>query len=322
MTVSRAGFIAAAAAFAAVPAAVSAEPATIRISYFPGADVLPTYAALDQGYYAREGLAVTLSPTPGSVYQMQHLSAGDFELALTAMDNIVAYDEGQTDTPLPNPADFVAIFGGDNAFLRFYVRPDVKTFADLRGKTLGVDSVTTGFAFVLRALLAANGLGDDAYTLAPLGGTLARFNALVGGSIAGAILNAPFDLQGDAAGLHKLGDLNATIGPYQGVVTAARRAWLSTNAGAAQAYVRATRAGLAWMYDPKHRDTAIGLLVAHNIPAPIATAMLPVLTDPVSGMNRTGALDVPGIRTVLALRSTYAVPKKTLSDPSAYVYAL
>ncbi len=319
MSVTRSHFIAATAAtLAAVPLVADAAPAPLRLIFFPGSDMLPVYAAIEKGYFAREGLAPVLTPTPGSVYQFQHLSAGDFDIALTAMDNLVAYNEGQGEAPLPNPADFTAILGGDSAFLRFYVTPDITTFADLKGKTLAVDAVTTGFAFVLRALLAANGVPDGTYTLQPLGGTPSRFKALVAGSVSGTILNAPFDLMGNAQGLHKLGDLDATIGPYQGVVSVVRRPWLQANAAIAHGYVRAMRAGLAWMFDPANHDEAIALLVKNGAPPPIAAAMLPVLTDPVTGMARTGALDLAGVRTVLALRSRYAQPHKELRDPRAY----
>ena len=37
------------------------------------------------------------------------------------------------------------------------------------------------------------------------------------------------------------------------------------------------------------------------------------------GITRDAGLDMEGIRTVLALRSKYGQPKKTLSDPAKYV---
>ena len=320
MRPSRAAFIAATGAALALPAFAAAQtPVTLRYIYFPGTDLLPTFAGIAKGFYAREGLTLALTPTPGSVYQFQHLSAGDFDLAFTAMDNIIAYDEGQGQAPLPNPADFVAILGGDNAFLRLYTRADIASFADLRGKTLAVDALTTGFAFVLRSVLEKNGVHDGEYTLQPLGGTPARYAALLDGSVAATILNAPFDLLGNAHGLKQLGDVNATIGPYQGVVTAVRRSWLAANPAAATGYVRGTLAGLRWMYDPANHDEAVQLLVdMGKFPAPVAAAMLPVLTAANGGMDPAGRMDIPGVKTVLALRSRYGVPQKTLTDPFAY----
>ena len=52
--------------------------------------------------------------------------------------------------------------GGDGGFLSVVAQPSVKSFADLKGKTLSVDAMTTGAAFVLRELVARNGLSETA----------------------------------------------------------------------------------------------------------------------------------------------------------------
>ena len=70
-------------------------PAAIRVIAFPGAPNLPTFAAVTQGYFAEEGLSVELATTPSSVFQAQKIAAGEFEIAFTAFDNVVAYSEGQ-----------------------------------------------------------------------------------------------------------------------------------------------------------------------------------------------------------------------------------
>src|SRR4051812_45041906 len=50
----------------------------------------PLVAAQEFGYFAAEGLAVTLDITPSSTFQMQGLTRGDWDLALTAFDNLLA----------------------------------------------------------------------------------------------------------------------------------------------------------------------------------------------------------------------------------------
>jgi hypothetical protein len=37
--------------------------------------------------------------------------------------------------------------GGDNGFLSLVTQPDIKSYGDLKGKTLSVDALTTGYAF-------------------------------------------------------------------------------------------------------------------------------------------------------------------------------
>ena len=73
----------------------SADLTPLRIIAFPGAPNLPVFAAIEQGWFAEEGIAVDLTTTPSSVFQFEKLNAGEFDIAMTAFDNVVAYREGQ-----------------------------------------------------------------------------------------------------------------------------------------------------------------------------------------------------------------------------------
>src|SRR5208283_1650116 len=118
-------------------------------------------------------------------------SAGDFDIAVTAMDNVVAYDEGQGAVSLPN-SDFVAFMGGDSGMLSLYSGPLIRTYTDLKGETLAVDAISTGYSFVLRKMLEFAGLGPNDYKLDAAGGTPKRYEALIAGRYAGTLLTAPF----------------------------------------------------------------------------------------------------------------------------------
>jgi ABC-type nitrate/sulfonate/bicarbonate transport system substrate-binding protein len=323
MTLSRSAFVRSVAATAAVaglpPAPADAQATTLRVIYFPSADVLPWWVGIEKGFFARENVTVALTPTPGSVYQFQHLSAGDFEIALTAIDNVIAYDEGQGQAPLPKPADFVAFCGTDNAFLHLYARPEIKRIADLRGKSLAVDAPTTGFAFVLRKMLEQNGLHEGDYTFTPLGGTPSRYEKLLAGETAATLLTTPYDLLAGAKGYTNLGDAQTTIGRYEGLISAASRAWLSANLPLASRYVRGYVAALDWIFAPENKTEAIALLVTNaKLSNDLATQVYGVLTDPKNGLARKGEMDVEGIKTVLALRSAYGRPQKQLVDALKY----
>jgi ABC-type nitrate/sulfonate/bicarbonate transport system substrate-binding protein len=295
-------------------------PAVIRAIYFPSADVLPFWIGIEKGFFAHENVDVILTATPTSVYQFQHLSAGDFDVALTGIDNAIAYDEGQGQAPLLKPADFAAFLGIDNGFLRFYAQPEIKRYADLRGKELAVDALTTGFAFVLRAMLEANGLHDGDYTFVAVGGTQTRFEKLMAGDTPATLLTPPFDLQARARGCTNLGVATDVIGPYQGLAAVASRAWLGANAGIAASFVRGYHAALAWLVDPANRVEAIAILIEHTkLPDALADECYGVLVDPQHGFARGGTIDVAGVRTVLALRERYGQPHKTFGDPQRYL---
>ena len=82
---------------------------------------------------------------------------------MTAVDNIVAYVEGQGEAPIGAQPEFFAFMGSDSGFLSFVAQRGVKSWRDLKGKTLSVDARTTGYAFVLFEMLRRNGLADGDY---------------------------------------------------------------------------------------------------------------------------------------------------------------
>lgn len=75
--------------------------ATLRVIVFAGGFNLPLWVADRNGYCAEQGLQTRLTNTPGSVYQMTKLLAGNYDIAMTTIDNVVAYDEGQGEVPIP-----------------------------------------------------------------------------------------------------------------------------------------------------------------------------------------------------------------------------
>lgn len=295
---------------------------TLRVIGFAGGFNLPIWAGQRQGYFTDEKLNVQLTYTPNSVYQITNLLAGNFDIAMTATDNVVAYQEGQNEAPIgPNP-DLFAFMGSDNAFLSLVSQGQYKTIGDLRGKTLTVDAMTTGFAFVLREILAKNNIAESDVRFERAGGVGSRFTAMLKNTEhAGTMQMTPFELQGEARGLNTLIRAEAALGvPYMGMVGAARRSWAKENEAAVEGYIRAYKRSVDFIYDPANRPVVEALLVANTQMSPeIATRAYDVLLDKDGGFYRDVRLDLAGIRTVLALRSKYGEPKKNLTDPAVYI---
>src|SRR5258705_77106 len=125
-----------------------APPKAVNLIGFPGGFNWPVWVAQEKGLFAKNGIDVRITPTPNSVFQLTNLIGGKFDIAMTAIDNLIAYREGQGEEPVPGP-DLFAFMGGDNGFLRLVTVSQVKRFGDLRGKTPPVDSLTTRYAVVL-----------------------------------------------------------------------------------------------------------------------------------------------------------------------------
>ncbi len=294
----------------------------LRVIAFAGGFNLPIWAAERQGYFAREGLDVRLSFTPNSIYQMTNLLAGNYDLAMTAIDNVVAYDEGQGEAPIGPDPQLVAVLGSDDAFLSLVAQDDVRKVADLRGKTVTVDAVTTGFAFVLFDLLSRAGVAEDQVRLVRAGGVFDRFLDMVRDRQHAATMQmTPFDLLSDQKGMHVLERVRDVIGPYQGIVAAVRRPWAAAHAREVVGFIRAYKQAIEWLYDPANRPVAEAILVAHiaSMTFPLARATCDIMLAPTGGFYRNVAPDVAGIRTVLALRSKYGSPQRELTDPMRYV---
>lgn len=302
--------------------AAAAQPRlqTLNVIVFPGGWNLPIWAAERQGFFEQQNLRVVVTPTPSSTFQMQGFAEGRFDIAMTAIDNVVAYQEGQGEAKIPDSPDMFVFMGGDHGFLSLVGGKGVRSMAELKGKKLSVDAMTTGYAFVLREILARGGIAESEVTFERAGGGLQRFQALLKGEHAGTMLIAPFDLLAINQGHHRLAKADEHLGAYQGVVGAARRSWARDNEAALIGFIRAYHAGVQYVADPKNRDIAEALLVAlagRTMTPQLAKQAADTLLDPKSGFIRDVAVDMQGVNTVLQLRSKFT--GKQLGNAAKYV---
>src|SRR5699024_9381782 len=177
--------------FSAVHATPTGKP--LEVIVFPGGFNWPIFVAQQKGFFSAEGISINVTPTPDSKFQMVNFIDGKFDIAMTAMDNVVAYAEGQGAAPTQSEPDIVAFMGSDNGFLRLVSVPEVKTVADLKGRQVGVDALSTGYAFVLREMLQRGGLDPAEFDYMQAGGVMKRFEALMEKSFAATLLISPFE---------------------------------------------------------------------------------------------------------------------------------
>jgi ABC-type nitrate/sulfonate/bicarbonate transport system substrate-binding protein len=307
-------------AAAALSATASAQTKKLEVIVFPGGHNLALWAAQENGAFAREGLELNVTPTPSSEFQLTNLHAGKFDIGLTALDNVIAYQEGQGPVKLENP-DFFAFMGGDHGFLAFVTVPEIKDFASLKGKELSVDALSTGYAFVLRRILEKNGIGFNDVRFVRAGGARERWTALEKKEHAGTMLITPQDIVAQAKGFNVLARATETLGAYQGLVGAAKRSWAKQNEAAVVGFIRGYRAGIDWAYDRGNKAKAVAILRARmpQMDERAAEATYGALFADKGGFFRDAGLDLAGVKTVLELRSAYAEPKKTLTDASKYI---
>jgi len=293
----------------------------LTIIVFPGGANLPLWVGLAQSFFAQEGLEVAVRYTRNSVEQVTALVEGECELGLTGFDNIVAYQEGHGEANLTRAPDLFAFMGGDNAFLRLVVRSDINCYADLRGKALSVDALTTGFAFVLRKMLASNGVDEGDVSFERAGGAVQRFDALKEGRHAGTLLLTPFELSGRKFGLKVLQPATDVLPRYQGLVGVASRAWADANADVLERFIAGYLMALRWLFAEENKKEAEAILM-RNVPgmaADLAAAAADIFLAAQSGFDPAARLDRDGMKAVLALRSEYDQSRRALVDEGKYV---
>jgi ABC-type nitrate/sulfonate/bicarbonate transport system substrate-binding protein len=224
--------------------------------------------------------------------------------------------------------DVALVIGGDNAHNHIIAQQDIERLEDLRGKTIVLDTSTSGYAFVLYAILKRHGLDKGDYSLKTVGATPRRLEALLNDkSNKAAVLNPPFSIQAVKAGLKDLGSTVSMMGPYQGPAGYTLRSWASANDAVLVKYLQAYIAGVRWALDPANKAAAIEMLTRRLELSPdIAAAVYAVVTDKQEGFAKDGRFDLEGFKNVLRLRAEYegvapAAPEKYL-DLSYYARAL
>jgi len=272
---------------------------SIKVKVFPGAQALPLIAATSQGIFERHGLKVELLFTQNSVELREDLGNGNVQIVHSAVDNAVAMVERAK-------KDVVIVSGGDSSMNEFFVQPDVRSVADLKGRILLVDAPNTAYAAQAKKILLLNGLkqGTD-YSLREAGGTLFRYKAMrESKDNAASMLNPPFSVDAAASGLKSLGRAVDLIGPYQATGAFVLRAWAKDNAGTLERYIAALIDATRWVKAKENRETSAKLLVERfKLDPKVAERTLELLTDPKFGLAQDARFNVEGFKNVLALRA-------------------
>jgi ABC-type nitrate/sulfonate/bicarbonate transport system substrate-binding protein len=295
----------------------------IRLCPFAGPETAPIQYAQEAGLFAAEGVEVVCEVAMGSIKQMVGLVDGAYDMAMTAVDNVVAYNEGQGAATPKNVSDLVVLLGNATDPRPLVARPDVKSFADLHGARIAVDAVDTGFSYMLRQLLEDHGLGMADYELIPVGAIKARLDAVQSGDCAAGLLGKDDAARLKAEGYTLLGSDPDPWDDYQGGVYTSQRAWAEENADAVKGFIRAVLAATDWVLDPANAADLPGLMarhLPHMYPTPADAARAAAeMHSPVAILKPGLPVSMSGMQRVLALRAKYGTPPKDLKSAEAYM---
>jgi len=270
----------------------------VRTKVFPGAQALPLIAGVQQGIFERHGIKLELLFTASSQELRDGLAKGDFQVAHSAVDNAVAMVEMAKH-------DVVIITGGDSSMNEFFVQPEIRSFADLKGKTVIVDAPNTAYALQAKKILRMNGLKDSDYTLKEVGGTMFRYKAMREDKTnAASMLNPPFSIDAPGAGLKSMGRAIDLLGPYQATGAFVMRKWAAANGELLERYIAAQIEATRWVKAPANKDASVKMLVERfKLQPDVAARTYDMLMDPRFGLATDARFNTEGFKSVLALRA-------------------
>ncbi len=257
----------------------------------------PDFISHAQGFYEREGLNVETTITQADS-MMGALLGGSVEIALPPATALaIAVDKG---------ANVVAVgVGADNQPYHFMTPPAIKSFKDLKGKTIALSDTTDVYTTVVRTILKKNGLNPDTdvnFLYGP--GSNQRYAAILGGAIQGGLFALPADADLMSRGYNALAFTPDYYHHLTLSVYAVYRPWAEKNPDILRRFLRARSEAIKWLYVPANKDRAIQILMTETkLPAAAAAATYDYYVTKNHVFPRDGCVTRPGLDEVVRILS-------------------
>jgi ABC-type nitrate/sulfonate/bicarbonate transport system substrate-binding protein len=288
------------AAFVALMAVVPQANAEdrLRVNVFPGPQHVALYVAQERGLFAKRGLAVEIQFTPNAKAQREALADGSIEIAQSAVDNAVAMVEDMK-------KDVIIVAGGGNGMLNLFVRPEIKSYDAIRGKTVVVDSPDTAYALVLYKMLALKGIKKTEYGVFQGGDCMRRLNGIRNDpNNVAVLLNFPCNILAEREGYPDWGSAADALGAYQADGIWVMRDWARQHPETMVKYIEAIIEGLRWASRSENKgETAAIVAKILKVAPDVAEKSVEGAVGPHGGLDKDAGINMAGFRTLLSLRA-------------------
>lgn len=271
----------------------------------------PLWVAAKMGFFEREGMDVPIITMRGSPLTIQALTADSIYVANATVDTLInAYERG---------ADITMIGGLINGLgLSMIGAKQYKTYGDLRGTTIGSQTLTSGTGFALRLVMKVHGLEYPRdYKLLNIGSAPDRFRALASGQISSAPVGVPLDLVAKQQGFNIIGYFADDQPNFQFNVYIVKRSWAEKNRTLVVRFMKAMVATMRWMAD--NRDVACAYLTKEMSIGMEDCRYAYDYNWKNRIWDRNADLNVEGVRTIINLTADQGVLKEPLPQPSKYI---
>jgi len=270
----------------------------------------PLWVAAKMGFFEREGFDVPIVTMRGSPLAIQALTADSIYVANATVDTLIgAYEKG---------ADITMIGGLINGLgLSMIGGKQYKTYADLRGTTIGTQTLTSGTGFALRLVLKAHGLEYPRdYALLNIGSAPDRYRALTSGQISSTPVGVPLDLVAKQQGFNIIGYFADDQPNFQFNVYIVKRSWAEKTRPLVVRFMKAMASTMRWMSD--NREPACAYLSKEMAISIEHCRHASEYNWKKRIWDRNADLNVEGVRTLIKITAEQGILKEPLPEPSKY----
>ena len=276
---------------------------------------LPLLVAEREGYFIREGLNFSMLPVPGGGEKLiAALHDGTADICHVATPFLIQ--------AVLKGSDAVAIAAEfNNPVYSLVAKPENKSYADLKGKLIGVAAENGSITISIRKLLALNGLRRQDFRTRFVDGTPARLTCLTDGDCDAVPLGQPQDFVAMRRGNRLLGFSTDAVPEYLYTVTAARRTWAVANKDALVRYVRALSSAFKYIRDPANRENVVKTIVeTTGFAEGNAQLTLGLYFEPDRGvLPKLGEINLKGMQQTIALMGEGGILKTPLPPAEQFV---
>jgi len=221
---------------------------------------LPAWTAEKQGFFKEAGLDVTIEVYDGSEKIFHDLRAGTHQIAIASIESVIAESyKGGTLRIVAGIAKRPPHF--------IIAQPEIKTLADLKGKTIGVVSMHEGTTFFVADIAKAGGFALNDVKVEAVGGSPTRARLLKERKIDMGLQPYPLSYEAEAQGFTNLGAMAKLVPDYQFVSVMVDENWAGKNRAALIAFLKAMRRGTEYMFAHPDESAELGARELHTTPA-------------------------------------------------------
>lgn len=218
----------------------------------------PMWVGIDSGLFKKRGLDVEMLQIRSGPILMATLGSNSVQVVYTASSSAInAISGGMKISCMAFPANRIA--------RHLMVRKEIKSLEELRGRTLGVQSIGGGFWLQTMLLLDHLRIDPDKYRLKirVVGDTPTITQALITGQIDAAVLPYSFSEMAKRAGYHSLADAGELKGALQLTGLCAQRDFIVRSRDTNLRLIEGMVDAVVYLHDPKNKAQVMQTLKKH-----------------------------------------------------------